>query len=65
MAAPSQTEPALTDGWQDLASQKRPIAAMGVASEEPDPLLIGCDPPFIETLQNGRAPSTRMMYAGR
>lgn len=60
-----QTKPALTDGWQDMASQQRPIAAMGVASEEPDPLLISCDPAFIETLQNSRAPSTRMMYAGR
>ena len=54
--------PALTAGGPHLALQTRMSAAMGLALEGPDPLLMACDQEVVQTIIDSRAPSTRSLY---
>ena len=62
MVPAEEAGPALTAGGPHLATQTRVPAAMGLALEGPDPLIMECDQEVVQTII---APSTRALYANR
>ena len=65
MVPAKEAGPAFTAGGPHLAPQTRVPAAMGLALEGPDTLIMECDKEVVQTIIDSRAPSTRALYANR
>lgn len=52
-------------GGSNLEPKTSSSAALGLASEGPEPLLGSCDPVVVRTIHSSRAPSSNALYANR